>query len=505
MNKLRINLRPFTLPMVGAALLVSGCLMIPAYERPPAPVAGTYPTTAAGTGITGGTAPEAVDVLSTQSAPTVAWQTFFADARLQKLIDLALGNNRDLRVAALNIEQARAQYQIRRADQLPTLNGVLAGSRMPNASGGITSLYSAGIQATAYELDFFGRVGSLKEAALNQYLATEEGRKTTQITLIASIASTYLSLLADDELLEITRQTLATREESIRLSKLRFDNGVASELDFRQAESLVEAARASYAQQQRQRALDENLLTLLVGSPLVNELPTTTPAASVALPLAQIQPMVDVPAGLPSELLTSRPDIRQAERLLLAANANIGAARAAFFPRIALTAAAGSASNQLSGLFKSGSWGWTFLPSLTLPIFDSGRNQANLETSKAARDVAVAQYEKAIQTAFREVADALASRTTLSEQLRAQQAQANAESIRLRLSDLRYQNGVASYLDLLDAQRSLFTVRQAVVQTRLAQLQAQVSLYRALGGGWTEPALTEVSNATAPPLVSTRP
>lgn len=505
MNKSRINLQFFTLSMVGAALLVSGCSMIPAYERPVAPVAGSYPTLAAGIGITGGMAPEAVGTPSPQSAPPIAWQTFFADARLQKLIDLALVNNRDLRVAALNIEQARAQYQIRRADQFPTFNGVLSGSRMPNASGGITSLYSAGVQATAYELDFFGRVGSLKEAALNQYLATEEGRKTTQITLIAAVANTYLSLLADDELLEITRQTLATREESIRLSKLRFDNGVASELDFRQAESLVEAARASYAQQRRQRALDENLLTLLVGSPLVDELPTTAPAASVALPLAQIQPMVDVPAGLPSELLTSRPDIRQAEQLLLAANANIGAARAAFFPRIALTAAAGSASNQLSGLFKSGSWGWTFLPSLSLPIFDSGRNQANLETSKAVRDIAVAQYEKAIQTAFREVADALASRTTLSEQLRAQQAQANAESIRLRLSDLRYQNGVASYLDLLDAQRSLFTARQAVVQTRLAQLQAQVSLYRALGGGWTEPATGTVGSTAASPVLASKP
>lgn len=487
MNKSVFAPRP-SLPLtIGATLLVASCSMIPAYERPAAPVAGRYPTTTAGSGAMTTTAPEADGALAMQSASAIAWQTFFADARLQKLINLALVNNRDLQVAVLNIEQARAQYQIRRADQFPTVNGVLSGSRMPNASGGITSLYSAGLQATAYELDFFGRVSSLKEAALNQYLASEEGRKTTQITLIASVANAYLSLLADDELLEITRQTLATREESIRLSKLRFDNGVASELDFRQAESLVEAARVSYAQQQRQRALDENLLTLLVGSPLVNELPTAASAASETAPLAQIQPMIDVPAGLPSDLLTSRPDIRQAEQQLLAANANIGAARAAFFPRIALTAGAGSASNQLSGMFKSGSWGWTFLPSLTLPIFDSGRNQANLETSKAARDIAVAQYEKAIQTAFREVADALASRTTLAEQLRAQQAQANAESIRLKLSDLRYQNGVASYLDLLDAQRSLFTARQAVVQTRLAQLQSQVGLYRALGGGWSVP------------------
>ena len=485
MSKFFIAPRRFMLPALAAALMAAGCSMIPAYERPAAPVAVTYPSHSARTGMA-----EPANALATQSASTMAWQTFFPDTRLQRLIELALVNNRDLRVAVLNIEQARAQYQIRRADQFPTINGVLNGSRTPNASGGVTSLYSAGLQATAYELDFFGRVGSLKEAALNQYLATEEGRRTTQITLIASVANAYLSLLADEELLDITRQTLVTREESIRLSKLRFDNGVASELDFRQAESLVEAARVSLAQQQRQRALDENLLTLLVGSPLASELPAaaSTAVVAVTVPLSQMQPLVDVPAGLPSDLLTSRPDIRQAERQLLAANANIGAARAAFFPRIALTAGAGSASSQLSGLFKSGSWGLTFAPSLTLPIFDAGRNQANLEVSKVARDIAVAQYEKAIQTAFREVADALASRSTLAEQLRASQAQANAESTRFRLSDLRYQNGVSSYLDLLDAQRSLFTARQAVVQTRLAQLQSQVGLYRALGGGWTEPA-----------------
>lgn len=485
-NCLSAALKPLAL---AATVLVASCSMIPAYERPVAPIALNYPA-----------ALTTMPAAGAQAASSVAWQNFFADAQLRKLIDLALVNNRDLRVAVLNIEQARAQYQIRRADQFPTINGVVSGSRTPGAIGGITSLYSAGLQVTAYELDFFGRVSSLKEAALNQYLATEEGRKTGQISLIAAVANAYLSLLADDELLDITHQTLATREESIRLSKLRFDNGVASELDFRQAESLVEAARVSLAQQQRQRALDENLLTLLVGRPLANELPAAAASASalVVAPLSQMQPLVDVPAGLPSDLLASRPDIRQAEQQLLAANANIGAARAAFFPRIALTAGAGSASSQLSGLFKSGSWGLTLAPSLTLPIFDAGRNQANLEVSKVTRDIAVAQYEKAIQNAFREVADALASRTTLAEQLRASQAQANAESIRFRLSDLRYQNGVSSYLDLLDAQRSLFSARQVVVQTRLAQLQSQVGLYRALGGGWTEPAGGEVSPSEKP-------
>jgi len=471
---------PLTL---ASTVFVAGCSMIPAYERPAAPMASNYPA-AAGAGASAlGTTPT---VAGAPAASSVAWQNFFADAQLRKLIELALINNRDLRVAVLNVEQARAQYQIRQADQFPTISGVLGGSRTPNASGGVTSIYSAGLQATAYELDFFGRVSSLKEAALNQYLATEEGRKTAQITLIASVANAYFSLLADDELLDITRQTLATREESIRLSKLRFDSGIASELDFRQAESLVEAARVSLSQQQRQRALDENLLTLLVGSPLAADLPAAATWASAKVLLTQMQPLIDIPAGLPSDLLVSRPDIRQAERQLLAANANIGAARAAFFPRIALTAGAGSASNQLSGLLKSGTWGLTFAPSLILPLFDAGRNQANLEVSRVTREIAVAQYEKAIQIAFREVADALASRTTLAEQLRASQAQANAESTRFRLSDLRYQNGVSSYLDLLDAQRSLFAARQAVVQTRLAQLQSQVALYRALGGGWSD-------------------
>ena len=461
-----------------AAVLLAGCSMIPTYERPVAPIATSFPAYASSSG-------SAAQVDGALPAASIAWQDFFSDAKLKRLIDLALVNNRDLRVAVLNIEQARAQYRIRRADQLPTVSGALTGSRAPNGNGGITSLYNVGLTVTAYELDFFGRVSSLKEAALGQYLATEEGRKTAQISLVSAVANTYLSILADEELLEITRQTLSTRQESIKLSKLRFDNGVTSELDYRQAESLLEAARVAYAQQQRQRALDENALTLLVGQPLAGDLPT---AASQSAPLAQAQLMADVPAGLPSELLTHRPDIRQAEQLLLAANANIGAARAAFFPKIALTVAAGSASSHLSDLLQSGSWGWTLAPQLLLPIFDAGRNNANLDSSKAGRDIAVAQYEKSIQTAFREVADALATRSTLVDQLQSQQAQANAEAVRFKLSDLRYKNGIASYLDLLDAQRSLFTAQQAVVQTRLAQLQSQVTLYKTLGGGWTEPA-----------------
>jgi outer membrane protein, multidrug efflux system len=475
----------------GALALLSACSMIPAYERPAAPVAASFPAYDSA-------APIAADA---PPASAVAWQDFFADVRLRRLIALALDNNRDLRVAVLNIEQARAQYQIRRADQLPTVNGVLSGSRLPAANGGSTTLYNVGLAVTAYELDFFGRVSSLKEAALSQYLATEEGRKTAQISLIAAVANTYLSILADEELQAITRQTLTTREDSLKLSKLRFDSGVTSELDFRQAESLLEAARVAYAQQQRQRALDENALTLLVGQPLGNDLLGDIPSAGgPAMPLAQAQAMADVPAGLPSDMLISRPDIRQAEQLLLAANANIGAARAAFFPRISLTVGAGSASGQLSGLLKSGSWGFTAAPQLLLPIFDAGRNQAGLDSAKVGRDIAIAQYEKAIQTAFREVADALATRTTLVDQLQSQQAQANAEAIRFKLSDLRYRNGVASYLDLLDAQRSLFSAQQAVVQTRLAQLQSQVTLYKTLGGGWKEADQGALSLRTDKPL-----
>ncbi|WP_092007014.1 efflux transporter outer membrane subunit [Polaromonas sp. OV174] len=467
---------------VSAAALLAGCSMIPSYERPAAPVAGSFPTY--------GSAAQAADATP---AASVAWQDFFSDAKLKRLIEQSLQNNRDLRVAVLNIEKARAQYQIRRADQYPSVSAVMNGSRAPDTK----SLYTAGLAVTAYELDFFGRVSSLKEAALNQYLATEEGRKTAQISLISAVANTYLSILADEELLELTRQTLVTREESMKLSKLRLDNGVTSELDYRQAESLTEAARVAYAQQQRQRALDENALVLLVGQPVGAELPT---ASSQFVPLAQAQPMRDVPAGLPSDLLVNRPDIRQAEQLLLASNANIGAARAAFFPRISLTVGAGSASSHLSDLFKSGSWGWTLAPQLALPIFDAGRNQAGLDSSKADRDIAIAQYEKAIQTGFREVADALATRATLVDQLASQERQASAEAARFKLSDLRYKNGVASYLDLLDAQRSLFGAQQAVVQTRLAQLQSQVTLYKVLGGGWKESVALAENQQTQTPL-----
>ena len=402
---------------------------------------------------------------------------------MRRLIEISLANNRDLRVAILNIEQARGAYQIKRADELPSVGAGLTAQRGAGSSGGLVNTYAVGFQVTGYELDFFGRVRALSQSALSQYLATEESRKTVQITLIAGVASAYVGLLADDELLRVTRDTLTTRDDSFRLTKLKFDNGAASELDFRQAEQLLEGARATLAQTQRQRALDENALTLLLGQALPADLPA-------GLPLASQQVSTELPAGLPSELLTRRPDVRAAEAQLLAANANIGAARAAFFPRISLTANAGTASTELGNLFKSGSFALTGTATLLQPIFDAGRNQANLDVAKVNKDIAIAQYEKAIQTAFREVSDSLAGRATLGEQLRAQTAQSNAAQVSFRLADLRYRNGAASYLDVLDAQRSLFTAQQALVQVQALQAQNLMTLYKVLGGGWSEPVKT---------------
>ena len=416
------------------------------------------------------------------------WQDYFADPRLQGLSQTALANNRDLRVSVLNIEQARAQFQIQRSALFPAVGVSASGSRSsPNAlqafglGGSVQSNYSVDLGITAWELDFFGRIGSLKEQALAQYLSTEESRKAAQISLIASVANGWLTLIADDELLELTRQTLDTREESVRLTKLRFDNGVVSEIDYQLANSQAENARATYAQQQRLRAQDENALALLLGAPVAADA-----LASGALRLDAAAPMRDLPAGLPSDLLIERPDIRAAEQQLIAANASIGAARANFFPRISLTTSIGTASTEFSNLFDKGTKAWSFAPSITLPIFNAGANQATLDAARAGQQIAVAQYEKSIQTAFSEVADALAGRATLGEQVRALRAQADAEGVRFKLSDLRYRNGIASALDLLDAQRSLFAAQQAAVQTRLLQLQNQVLLYRALGGGWTD-------------------
>ena len=474
----------------AAAALLSGCSLAPLYQRPAAPVAPEWP---AGTST-------AADSTAGVATADIAWQEFVGDARLRELIALALQNNRDLRVAALAIEQARAQYQIRRADEVPSVNATASGTRQPTPDGGNSSVYTAGLALTSWEIDFFGRIASLKDAALAQFFATQEARSAVQTSLVASVASAWLSLQTNTELLALTERTLATREDSLRLNQLRFDQGVTSALDLRQAQSLTAAARATLAQQQRLRALDANVLTLLVGQPLPAQLLAAVPAAQQQGAPALL---ADVPAGLPSELLARRADIRQAEQQLIAANANIGAARAAFFPRIALTAGVGTASSSLSGLFSSGSWGWTLAPQALLPIFDAGRNQAGLDSAQAGRAMAVAQYEKAIQVAFREVADALAGRATLDDEVRAQQDQANAEADRFRLADLRYRNGVSSYLDVLDAQRALFATQQALAQTQLARRQNQVELYKALGGGWVSAPQLPERSTDAPGLQTT--
>ncbi len=455
------------LSLLTTAISLAACSFIPTYERPSAPVASSF-----------GAQNPAVSA-TTPVAADIAWQDFFKDARLKKLIELSLQNNRDLRMAVLAIEQTRAQWQVRRADEMPTLNAGITGSRGPVASGAVTSTYTAGFSVTAYELDFFGRVQALSQAAQAQLMGSEETRKTVQISLLASVANTYISLLADDELLRVTRESLATRQESLRLTQLKFDNEAASKLELSQAQSLLEGAKAALAQTTRQRAQDENALTLLVGQPLPADLP-----AGLAITAQGMLP--DLPAGVPSELLARRPDIRQAEQQLLANNANIGAARAAFFPRITLTGSAGVVSNDLDTLFSNGISAWTFAPQLLLPIFGYSRNQANLESAKLARDIAVAQYEKTIQTGFREVADALAGRATLGEQLRAQNAQLAAEQTRMELTDLRFHHGVSNAFDVLDAQRSLFAAQQAAVQVQALQVQNLVTLYKVLGGGWKQ-------------------
>ncbi|APW45973.1 efflux transporter outer membrane subunit [Rhodoferax antarcticus] len=454
---------------LACASALSACSLMPTYERPIAPIDSQWPASA---GI------DSSYKDSYQRLSDKGWGHFYTDKTVQELITIALANNRDLRVAVLNIEQARAQLGLRRADQFPSLNAGITGSRVPASGAGISSTYTGGLTFTAYELDFFGRVASLKEQALAQYLATAEASQTARIALMSAVAQSWLSLLADEELLRASRQTLATREDSLKLVNLKRENGAASDLDWRLSQTLLESARVTLAQQTQKRALDENALALLLGQ----SLPASARTQLARGQLETVQ-LTRIAAGLPSDLLTDRPDIRQAEQLLLASNANIGAARAAFFPRISLTAGAGSASSELSGLFKSGSWGWTMAPQLILPIFDAGRNQANLDAAQTGRSIAVAQYEKAIQSAFREVADALASQSTLDQQLQASQALLEAESERAHLTQMRFDHGAASQLDWLDAQRSLFVAQQALVQTRLSFLQNQISLFKSLGGG----------------------
>jgi multidrug efflux system outer membrane protein len=438
--------------------------MAPSYERPAAPVAAQFPIAPAGD--------------AGAAATERPWRSFFAaDARLVRLIDLALQNNRDLRVAVLNIEAARAQLGLREADRFPSVNAAVGATRQPGSTGRISSTYSAGLGVSAWELDLFGRVRSATDAALAQLAASSDAREAAHTALVASVANAHYAIAADDELIALTRTALSTREESLRLMRLRFDNGASSELDWRAAQTAVEAARSTLIALERQRLQDINALALLVGQPLPADLP----------PRAAWNPqlLADVPAGLPPDVLLQRPDVRQAENTLRAASANIGVARAAFWPRITLTGSIGVASTQLSQLFSGGTV-WSFAPQLLAPLFDAGRNQANLQLTQAQRDIAVAQYERAVQAAYRDVADVLAGRATLAEQLASTRTLAEAEGVRFSLSELRLRNGVASSLELLDAQRSLLSAQQQRVQVELALLQNRIGAYRALGGGWSE-------------------
>jgi multidrug efflux system outer membrane protein len=448
------------LTLIAATVLLAACAG-PEPKKPTAPEAAQAALPATAFPDAGGTGTEAA---------ALPWAQAFQGPRLQRLIPLALANNRDLRVAAANIDAARATAAARDADLWPTVNAGVAGTRSST-----TSSYQAGLQVTAWELDLFGRLRSAGTAAQAQLLAAEANQQAVRNALVAAIATTEIALQADEALLQITRDTLASREQSLSLIRQRFEGGIASELDLRAAESALQAARVALAQTQRQRTLDQNALVLLLGSALPADLPAPTGQ------LADFEPLAELPAGVPAEVLTRRPDLRQAEAQLAATDANIAAARAAFLPRITLTGSVGTASNELSELFSNSVW--SFTPQLLQPLFDAGRNRANLAAARAQRDAATAQYEKAIQSAFRDVADALAGRATLAEQRAAQAALADAEARRLALAEERYRAGVSSSLDVLDAQRSLFAARQALVQVQSLRAQNLIAVYRSLGGG----------------------
>ncbi|MDQ3204815.1 MAG: efflux RND transporter outer membrane subunit EmhC [Pseudomonadota bacterium] len=463
------------LSLAVAAFVLSGCSLIPDYQQPAAPVAQQYPQ---GPAYSPAQAPS-------QAAAEQGWKQFFHDPALQQLIKVALENNRDLRVAALNIDAFAAQYRIQRADLFPAVSANGSGSRQrvpANASqtgeAGIVSSYSATVGISAYELDLFGRVRSLSEEALQQYFATEEGRRSTQISLVANVANAYMTWQADKELLKLTQNTLGAFEESLKLTSRSNEVGVASALDLAQSRTSVENARAQLARYTRQVAQDENSLVLLLGTGIPANLQPAKPLSDDLLS--------EVPPGLPSDLLQRRPDIVQAEYNLKAANANIGAARAAFFPSISLTANAGTLSPDLSGLFKGGSGTWLFQPQINLPIFNAGSLRASLDYSKIQKEISVANYEKSIQTAFQEVADGLAARKTYTDQLQAQRDFVQANQDYYRLAERRYRIGVDSNLTFLDAQRQLFSAQQSLITDRLAQLNSAVNLYKALGGGWNE-------------------
>jgi len=459
-----------TVPFVLLAAL-SGCSLLPDYQRPVSPVSAAWPDNAKPGG--------------ERQITATGWQHYFPDPRLQALIAAALENNRDLRIATARIAEARAQYGIQQADRLPNLN-LTAGRNASLTPAGASAFtanalhsqrYDVGISLVSFELDFWGRVSSLSEAAKASYLATEAAQRAFRLSLIADVANAYLSLLEMRERAQLTAETARTRAETRDLTARRRDLGVSSDLDFLQADGAYQAALAERANLERQQAAAGSLLDVLVGQPLaqMKDLP-----AGRSLTEQGIAP--DLIAGLPAEVLLQRPDVLAAEHKLIAANANIGAARAAFLPRITLTGSVGTASRTLAGLFDAGSGAWSFQPALTLPLFDAGRNSANLDVAEARKVIAVAEYEKTIQQAFREVADLLNAREKLAEQLAAQQANADAQNRRLKLVEARYGAGIANHLEVLDAQRESFAAQQGALQVRRTLLSAAAQLYKALAG-----------------------
>ncbi|MRW91478.1 efflux transporter outer membrane subunit [Duganella sp. FT80W] len=485
---MRPTLRPTLLCATLAMALLSGCAnLAPTYQRPDAPVANNWPQTAtANTSDAPASAGAPANHAAAAEAPLavvadqLGWSDFIADDRLRQVVALSLANNRDLRVAALNIDKARAQYRVQDAARYPVIS-VSGGSTRTHSAGSTSSDATATVGLTSYELDFFGKAKNLSEEALQSYLNLAETKRSTQISLVAEVATAWLTLAADQARLALAQETLASQRQTYELQQASHDLGGTSGLTLSQTQSTVESARVDVATYQTQVAQDRNALTLLVGAAVpVSLLPDASAGAPDA---ANASVLVGVTGDLPSSVLQRRPDVLAAEHTLKSANADIGVARAAFFPSITLTASAGTASSALSGLFAAGSGAWTFAPAISLPIFNAGSNQATLDAAKITQQIQVATYEKTIQTAFQEVADALAARAVMADKLAAQQSLVAATDRSFQLSTAMQRNGGASYLDVLDSQRSLYTAQQTAITLRLAEQTNRVTLYKVLGGG----------------------
>lgn len=487
-----------TLLAVLTAGVMSACSMAPRYHQPQVEMAETFPGAAANNQLAGAVA-----------AANLGWQDYFADERLKQIISLALTNNRDLRVAALNVEAVRAQYVIQRADRLPALAATGNGGRsrvardlsaMRDATGQQTSYiaesYNVGLGVTAFELDLFGRVKSLSDAALNQYFQQKQVRDSTQISLIASVAKAYFNERIAQAQMDLSNRVLISRQESKRLTDLQFKSGVISQVEVDVAEAQIEAARADYAAAKQARDQAHNALTLLVGKPLPDDLPA-------AAPLSRQFVNAELPVGLPSTILYQRPDVRAAEFALKSANANIGAARAAFFPRISLIGGIGSGSNDIGHLFNGPNRTWSFTPQITLPIFTWGQNKGNLDLATARKNIAVAQYEQTVQAAFRDVADALVARDSLQKQYEAKLRGEQAQTNRYRLTQLRYKHGIASSLEQLDAERDSYAAQQALLRTQQTLLENRADIYKALGGGLNQQTVAPAANTTVTTTTTT--